>query len=524
MLTVKQLIAEALKEAACGLKAEVAVEVSWPANSQFGDYSSNLAMPLAKSLKRDPMEVAEELAGKLNAKESLKGLIEKIEAVKPGFINFHLSSEYLSRKASEILHLKGEYGRLDFGNGKSVQIEFISANPTGPLTVGNGRGGFYGDVLANILTACGFKVAREYLVNDAGNQIEALGHSVLKDDQAVYQGEYIDQLHERLKQETPAYLAGEKAAKIILNEMIKKTVEEKMKIKFDVWFSETKELRKTKEVDKILDWLKKEKLVYEKDGAWWFKSSEYGDNRDRVLVKSDGEFTYLAQDFAYLKNKFGQRKFDRVINIWGADHHGDVQALLNAAQVLGYPGQQEIILMQFVKLFQNGQEVRMSKRKGTYVTMDELIEAVGAETARFSLLMYSSNTHIDFDIDKAKEKSDKNPVYYVQYAYARICGILKQAETAKTGQLALLEKSELELARELVKWPEIISDISLDYQVQKLTAYAINLADKFHQFYTNCRVIDRGEINASRVGLVKLSQKILREVLDMIGVSSPEKM
>ncbi|MDP2587106.1 MAG: arginine--tRNA ligase, partial [Candidatus Komeilibacteria bacterium] len=451
----------------------------------------------------------------------------KIEAIKPGFINFYLNPVFLSAQVESILKFKGDYGRSDVGRGEKIQLEFISANPTGPLTVGNGRGGFYGDVLGNVMTACDFNVTKEYLINDAGNQITSLGHSVLKDEQAVYSGDYINDLHERIKESNP-YQVGQQAAKIILDELLKPTVEEGMKVKFDNWFSEDTQLRQTKKIDQVIDWLKQENFLYEKDNAWWFKSSEHGDTRDRVLVKTNGEFTYLAQDFAYLVSKFKARKFSKVINIWGADHHGDVAGLLAAAKVLGYAGKQEVILMQFVKLFKDGQEVRMSKRRGTYVAMSELLEMVGHDAVRFLFLMYSNNTHINFDLNLAQERSEKNPVYYVQYAYARISGILRQKEVeeVKPGSkdLEYSHEAELSLAKLLIRYPEVLAQVALDYEVQKLPSYALEIADKFHQFYHQCRVINEGKIDLSRLELVRLTKKILGEVLAVIGISAPEKM
>lgn len=523
---IKELVRACLVQLDPAL-AELAFEVDYPASEQFGDYSVNAALRAAKLVKTPPMALAEQLAGLLAADQEAAKLFSKIEAVKPGFINFYLNPVFLSAQVQNILSHKVAYGRSDLGQGQKIQLEFISANPTGPLTVGNGRGGFYGDALGNVLSACDFKVTKEYLINDAGNQITSLGHSVLKDEQAVYKGDYIDDLNARIKDSDP-YQVGQQAAQIILDELLKPTIEEGMRVKFDKWFSEDKELRQTKKIDQVINWLKKENYLYEQDGAWWFKSSEHGDTRDRVLVKTNGEFTYLAQDFAYLVSKFKERKFLRVINIWGADHHGDVAGLLAAAKVLGYAGQQEVILMQFVKLFKDGQEVRMSKRRGTYVAMSELLEMVGHDAVRFLFLMYSNNTHINFDLNLAQERSEKNPVYYVQYAYARISGILRQKEvTELKGKLKAIEYSheaELGLAKLLIRYPEVLSQIALDYEVQKLPNYALEIADKFHQFYHQCRVINEGKIDLSRLGLVQLTKKILGEVLAVIGISAPERM
>jgi len=504
------------------------IVVSYPKVPAHGDYTTNAAMILAKSMGEQPMAMASKLAAALNQEKFITSGQASVEIAEPGFINFKLSPSFVSQKVGEILSVKGDYGQSKLGQGKKIQVEFISANPTGPLTIGNGRGGFFGDVLGNLYAKCGYQVTKEYYINDAGKQVEALGHSVLKDDEAVYKGGYIDELHKKFKGKKDVFKIGQQAAREILKNILKKTIEREMRIKFDVWFSEDRELRKTGKVAEVITCLKKEKLIYEKDGAWWFKSSDYGDSRDRVLVKSNGETTYLAQDFAYLNNKFRERKFDKVIYVWGADHHGDVAGLLNAAKVLGFEDRAEIILLQFVKLIKDGKEVRMSKRAGNYITMSELISMVGHDVARFMFLMYSPTTHIDFDLNLAQKKSDKNPVYYLQYAFARICSLLNQPETVKIKKLKksvlLTCNDELALAKEILKWPEIIEEAALNQRVQLITSYALSLANLFHNFYDKCRVINHAEVNISRVGLIKLTKKILLEVLKTIGVSSPKNM
>ena len=538
MLTVKQLLNQAVLDSLdkLGLKnTPLKIEIEYPPQENYGDYTTNAAIQAAKMLNKPPLETAGLIAGYLRNQRGLKPVFSKIETAGPGFINFYLNPDYLIRAVGEILKKKDKWGQSKIGQGQKVQLEFISANPTGPLTIGNGRGGFFGDALGNVMKKCGFKVTKEYLINDAGKQIESLGHSVLKDGEAVYKGDYIDELHQLFQNRQDAYQVGQAAAKIILDKIIRQTVEEKMKVSFDVYFSEEKELRKTRKIAKVIKWLKKKNYLYEKDGAWWFKSAELGDIRDRVLVKSNGESTYLAQDFAYLVSKFKERKFKQVINIWGADHYGDVAGLLNAAKVLGYEGKQIVILMQFVRLLADGKEVRMSKRKGTYITMDELIDEVGHDVARFMFLMYAPSTHINFDLNLAKERSEKNPVYYVQYAHARIASILRQKEldnfkgAEPAGESALndpakLDEHEIRLIKECLKWPEILEEVSGSFQVQELPSYAIKLADRFHQFYTHCRVIDNGQVNPFRVKEVGLAKEALSQVLGTIGVSAPEKM
>lgn len=495
----------------------VPYQVAYPPQAEMGDYSCNAGMVLAKKLKKNPMEIGQAIGAEMKDK-----IFEKIEVVKPGFINFYLAEKVLEEGVETILKKKDKYGKIKADKKLKIQVEFISANPTGPLTLPNGRGGFSGDVLANILALAGHRVEREYFINNWGGQVRKLGHSILKDDEAEYSGEYIDKLATRIKGNDPERV-GMKAAEIILKETIKPTVEKKMKIKFDVWFEESK-LHESGEVDEVIEWLKQKDLVYEKEKAVWFKSSEFGDEKDRVVVKADGDKTYIASDIAYHKDKF-ERGFDRIINIWGADHHGDVARLLAGVEVLGHKGKLEILLTQMMRLVKDGKEVRMSKRKGIYVTMAELIDEVGLDVARFFLLMHANSKAMDFDLKLAKEKSSKNPVYYVQYAHARICSIIAKAskEKIKKGK-SRLGAAEKELIKELIKWPELVSEVALSYEVHKIPFYAIALADKFHNFYEQCRVIEQGEVLESRLELAKATRQVIANVLNTLGVSAPEKM
>ena len=487
------------------------IRVTCPEGEGFGDYTTNIALQLKKP--------ANEIARSLKS-----ALFEKVEAAGPGFINFFLSKEYLQKQVSTILKEKEKFGQLKIGEGQKINVEFISANPTGPLTLGNGRGGFCGDVLANVLNKAGFQAKREYYINDTGEQIKKLGHSVIGDSAAVYQGQYIEELRKKIKGDDPEKI-GEASAKIILQEMIKPTVK-KMKIKFDTWFSE-KTLYQKKETDDVLDFLKKKNLSYESEGALWFKSTQFGDDKDRVLIKAGGEKTYLASDVAYLKNKFA-RGFQKLIFFWGADHYGYVARIKAAAEALGYKKEQiDIIVMQLVRLIRDGQEVRMSKRTGTYVTLDELIDEVGLDVARFFFLTRSADTHLNFDLALAKTQSDKNPVYYVQYAHARICSILRKAKMKEAEPLSsLLEHpTELKLIRQLMRFPEIIEDTADDYQIQRLPQYAVGLATAFHQFYRDCHVISEDKnLTQARLSLVSAAKIVLKNALSLMGVSAPEKM
>jgi arginyl-tRNA synthetase len=499
---------------------EIKIEI--PENKKHGDYSTNAVMLIAKQIKANPLEITKLISPRISS-----GLFRLIEGVSPGFLNFFISDKHLQSELSEILKKKEKFSQLKIGSGKKVQVEFISANPTGPLTVGNARGGPFGDVLANIFKEAGFKVERAYYVNDYGMQIKTLGHSVLKDKKAEYKGDYIDYLNKKIK-EKDVYRAGEKAAKIIVKEMIKKTTD-KMGIRYDEWMLET-DFHKSGLVDKIINKLKKKDFLYEKDGALWFKSKQYGDDRDRVIVKSDKWKTYLAGDMALHEYKFKDKKFDKVINVWGADHYGDIAGLKSVVEALGHKNKLEIIILQFVTLFEKGEKLRMSKRAGRYVTMDDLIKMVGKDVVRFFFLMRSADTHLNFDLDLAKEQSDKNPVYYVQYAHARICSILEKAGYSKKAiprsDLSLLKhNAEINLIKHMVLLPEIIKDIAKDYQVQRLPKYATDLATLFHRFYQECKVLTEDkDLARARLSLVLGVKIILKKALDLLGISAPERM
>jgi len=500
------------------------------AGEKFGDYSSNAAMILGKARGKNPRELAEKLAAELSKND----MFEKVEIAGPGFINFKIALPYLQNKISEIIEAGDMYGNSDLGKDLKINVEFISANPTGPLTLGNGRGGYAGDVLANILESFGAKVEREYYINDRGVQILALGHSVLRDSEAVYKGSYIDEIAPQIKSKIPEE-AGSEAVTILMEESIKKTIA-KMGIKFNRWFRET-DLHKGP-VEEILGKLKSDKLTYEKDGATWLKSTEFGDDKDRVIITKEGEFTYFASDIAYHWDKI-RRGYNILIDFWGADHHGYVGRMQAAIEILkkeeDWSGELKIMIAQLVRLMSKGQEVKMSKRAGTYVTIDELIDEVGPDVTRFFFLERAMNTHMDFDLDLAKEQSQKNPVYYVQYAYARIHSILAKFQSVCSANVKfqindqninlLKEDAEKALIKELIKLPDIIIETAEDYQTQRLPYYATELANKFHNFYEHCKVISENEnLTAARIELIKATQIVLKKTLDLMGISAPEKM
>lgn len=503
---IKKLVEKTIKDL---YKEKIEVDIERPAEAVYGDYSSNIAM----TLKKNPQEIADAIKS---------DILEKVE-VENGFINFFLSKDYLQQEIGEILKEKDRFGNLEIGEGEKVNVEFISANPTGPLTLGNGRGGFCGDVLTNVFKKAGYKVGREYYINDTGEQVKKLGHSVLGDSEAVYKGEYVEKLGKRIKEKDPQK-AGEEAAGIILKEMIKPSVR-RMGIEFDVWFSE-KSLYQKKEVEKALKELKEKGFIFEKEGAAWFKSTEFNDDKDRVVIKADGATTYLASDIAYLKNKF-KRGFSKLVFFWGADHYGYIARIKAAAEALSFEKEKiDIVIMQLVRLFEKGVEVKMSKRSGIYITIDELIDEVGLDVARFFFLTRSPGSHLNFNLDLAKEQSEKNPVYYVQYAHARICSILKKIKDPKPKNLKLLNHlSELALIKQLMKFPEIIEDTARDYQVQRIPKYAMDLATAFHQFYRDCKVLNENkDLMQARLGLILATKIILKNTLDLIGISAPEKM
>jgi arginyl-tRNA synthetase len=525
---IQQLIQQAIKSAfGIDFDAEK-IKVDYPPEG-MGDFSTNVSLLLAKEVGKSPMEVAEAIKSSTLGAPKVE-LWEKIEIAKPGFLNFWLAEKSVQEVVGKINSEKNNFGNSKIGEGKKIHLDFVSANPTGPVTVGNARGGSMGDVLANIFQKVGFAPYREYYVNDAGNQIRILGHSIIGDEEAQYKGKYIDDLRERIQKKDPDEI-GSEAVKIVLEEIIKPSME-KFAIKFDNYFSE-KDLIASGKADEAINELKEKGFIYEKEGAQWFKATEFGDDKDRVVVKSTGEKTYFGSDIGYHKNKF-ERGFDHLVDVWGADHHGDVTRVKGAVEALGYGGKLDILLNQLLRVIKDGKEVRISKRTGTYVSLDDLIDEVGCDATRFFFLMHSADTHMTFDLDLAKEKSEKNPVYYVQYAYARIASILRKAENLNPtfdvgGALTLNVGShpkERALIFELLKFPDLVEDISKNYAVHYLPQYAIGLADKFHSFYADCKVIDESnlELTAARLELVKAVQIVLAEVLRLMGISAPEKM
>ncbi len=513
-----ELIKTKLKQV---IKKDIEIDVMPVEKEEFGHYSTNAAFKLGPT----SLEIAKELAEKL---QGTSDMFLKVEAMAPGFINFWLTPEVLQKEVAAILKQKKPQAASYKLQAKKINLEFISANPTGPLTMANGRGGFYGDVLANVLEKAGYKVNREFFINDAGHQIKVLGESILaangkiKSKPEHYKGDYIKKIASRFKRQASSYNSekiGKMAAKVLLNEI--KSSLGKSKIKFDVWYSEDKNLRQKHAIQKTLGLLEQKNRINYKDNATWINSS--------VLVKSDGEPTYLLADLAYHYDKILKRKFDLAIDIWGADHHGHVAPLQNGLKALGIdPEKLKVIITQMVRLVSKGKEVKISKRGGEFITLDELIKEVGPDAARFFFLMHSANTHMDFDLDLAKERSQKNPVYYTQYAYVRAKNILEKSriKNQELKNVNLLKSdSEIKLMLELVKLPDVLTETARDYQVHRLTKYALELARAFHNFYEKERVVGSGgDLEKSRLALVSATKIVLENLFDALGISKPQKM
>ncbi len=536
------ILREKLSQAAIELFEECkqqppVVRVEIPSDPKFGDYSTNLAMQLAPVVKDGPMRIAEKLKVALGSVPGIAG----IEVVPPGFINIRVDPAWWQRQPTTILKAGKDYGAVSLGKGQRVILEFISANPTGPMTLANGRGGFAGDTVANVLAAAGFKPWREYYVNDIGGQVEKLTESVIRRSfqaqginvdypEDLYQGEYVKDIARKLNLQQYKLKSNDLKQRVkgrvvaMMIRELQRVVTKKLGIKFNRWFRES-ELYTAKLDEKVLSFLRERGHVYEHEGATWFKSTAFGDDKDRVLVKSDGEKTYFLSDIALRWNRFNQRKFDREILFLGADHHGYVRRLKAAVEALGFPGRLDVPLVQFVRLLKGGQEVKVSKRAGTFVTIEELIDDVGLDAARFFFLMHAANTHMDFDLDLAKQKSDQNPVYYVQYAHARICSIVKKAKGLPTKKgAAVSEPSALALIKQLVRLPELIEEVTMTYNVHKLPFYATDLATAFHDFYGKVRVIDNDTVNERRLALVQATRQTLATTLKLMGVTAPEAM
>ena len=547
---LRQGVAAACAQAmAAGTLPEAALPdfvIETPKDEKNGDFSTNLAMQLTRILRQNPRKIAEAIVGGID----LPGLVERVEIAGPGFINFYLAPGWLNRVLPAIQEEDADYGKSNAGGGERVQVEFVSANPTGLLHMGNARGGALGDTLAAVLNEAGYVCDKEYYINDAGNQVENLGKSVEaryfellgRDDYQIpedgYHGKDIIATAQRLldeKGESLVDLPEAERRELMKNYALKEKVAgirgslENFGVVFDNWFSE-QSLHDAGSVHEVVDILREKGVVYEKDGAQWLRATDWGEEKDEVLVRSNGTPTYFAADIAYHRDKF-ERGYKRLINIWGADHHGHVARLKGAMTALGYDGDDiTVILMQLVRLYRGGEIVKMSKRSGKYVTLDELIEEVGKEAARFFFIMRSPDSALDFDLDLAKAESSDNPVYYVQYAHARICSILSVAgvDTPKAADVdlsLLTEENERVLIRKLAEWPQEIADAARELAPYHLAYYAKELANAFHSFYNSCKVLtDDAALRDARLALVDCTRITLRNVLTLLGLSAPERM
>ncbi len=511
-----------------------------PTDSRFGDFTTNLALKLSKLLKRSPREIAAQLITLLEQeipKTALKDSVSQIKVEGVGFLNFYLHKNYFYQQLNLILTQGQEALKLDLGKKRKVLIEFVSANPTGILSVAHARQAAVGDCLANILNFSGFDLQREYYLNDEGNQINILGKSValrLKELQGkkeefpenYYQGDYIYDIAKVAQEEKISEAAlGDFAAGYILK-LIKQELLD-FGVSFDCWYSQ-KELAQSGKVEIAFAKLKERGFLYNQDGALWFKSSAFGDDKDRVVVKSDGSQTYLAPDIAYHEDKFA-RGFSGLINLWGPDHHGYINRIKAAVSALGHnPEALSIIIVQLATIYRNGELVQMSTRSGQYISLREILDEVGADAARFFFLMRRTSSHLDFDLEVAKKQSAENPVYYVQYAYARICSILRSSpgKFSQALNLSLLvEKEELGVIKKLLELEAVLNICVVTSDPYMLTVYLQELAESFHKFYDLHRVLGQSdELTQARLALVQGVKIVLACGLELLGISRPEKM
>jgi len=520
--------------------AQEEVILDLPTDNRFGDFTTNIALKLSKALKNPPRNVAAvlvELIQKEIIKSELSDLITQVKVEGAGFINFYLNANYFYNQLGKII-TQGEAAlKQDLGKGKKVLIEFVSANPTGSLSVAHARQAAVGDCLANILKFLNFDIQREYYLNDEGNQINILGKSVqLRRDELsgkevefpenYYQGDYIyDIATEAHKRKISDAALGDFAADYILKIIKKELID--FKVNFDCWYSQ-KDLAKSGKVDQAFSQLREKGFLFEQDGALWFKSTAFGDDKDRVIIKSDGSQTYLAPDIAYHEDKFN-RGFSWLINLWGPDHHGYINRIKASVQAFGHPPDSlSVIIVQLATIFRNGQPIQMSTRRGQYITLREVLDEVGSDASRFFFLMRRTSSHLDFDLEVAKKQSAENPVYYVQYAHARICSILRSVTIQSEGNLdlsVLKEKEELDLIKKMLEFKVVLNICLITCDPYMVTVYLQELSESFHKFYDLHRVLGQAEaLTSARLALIRGVKIVLSCGLGLLGVSQPEKM
>lgn len=531
-----------------GIESTPVLEVEVPPRESMGDLSTPVAMSLSGIVKKPPREIAKDLINSIKDEAAF----EKVEIAGPGFINFTFSKTFLYSEIKKIIYSKESFLREDIGKGKIVQIEFVSANPTGPLHLGHGRGAATGQALSNLLKAAGYKVDREYYVNDAGKQVRLLGQSVFAYYKELlgieypipeegYRGDYIKEIaQEIINNMGDKFIAADfnEASEIFINhsyEMMLSCIKVDLKdfgIGFDTWQSE-RELFVTGDVEKAINDLKAKGFIFEKDGATWFRSTAFEDEKDRVIIKQNGECTYFTSDIAYHRKKV-EKHYDELVDIWGADHHGYIPRVKAVIEALGYPkGKLKILLVQMVTLMRGGKPVQMSKRTGEFITLREVIDEVGVDTTKFIFLTRRPNSHLEFDIEVAKSLSSENPVFYVQYANARINSIFAHAkekgfseENLHDSNLELLSApEEIRIMRKLLLYPMVFERAATAHEPHRITFYLQELSGLFHPYYNKYRIVNSDrELSRARLALCEAVRIVLREGLTILGISIPEKM
>ena len=542
MMKIVSQLTEALNKSLSSLEyPKKNIQLSPPNNSEFGDLSTNVALTLSKDLKQKPMDIGKAIVDNVSLPEDL---IDEVTISQPGFINFKISNKYYYNILNEIID-DNKYGRGKSGEDKTANVEFVSANPTGPLTIGHGRNAVLGDCISNILEWNGFNVTREYYYNDAGRQMRVLGQSVearyfelldkkFEFPEDGYEGDYIIEIansiieshgKELIKDDSIFQSEAEKSIFEEINNTLKK-----IGISFDQ-FTNEKTFYDNGDIDQLLDDLKNKNLIYEKDDATWFKTTELGKEQDRVYIKSTGEPTYRLPDTAYHRNKVN-REYDLIIDVFGADHLDTYPDVLLALKALGLNTDHiRVLLYQFVTLLRGGEKVKMSTRKATFVTLNELIKEVGSDVVRYFFIMRGVNSHLNFDLDLAKDQSDKNPVYYLQYAHARICNIIKHGESmgilknSECNPSLLNHPSEIALLKQLEKFPEIIYNAHLSLEPHNIANFLHEIANRFHKYYADCRIISEDEeLTNARLTLSTATKTVIGNGLKLLGITAPEKM
>ena len=551
--TIQEMVAAAInrarQEGALQLETMPDILVERPGNSEHGDFATSLPLRLARATRINPLKLAETLVQYIPSAAE----VERVEVAPPGFINFYLNDGWIQQQVEVVRQSGGEYGRVEAGQGRSVMVEFVSVNPTGPVHVGHTRGAVLGSALANTLDAAGYQVTREYYVNDAGTQMEAFYRSVYARYREAlgyvadfpangYAGDYIAELAQEIADsEGSRFLELEEAQAVkeigdLSREKMVSLIQEDLEqigVTFDNWFSE-RSLYANREYQEAMDLLREKNYLSERENALWFNSTMLGDDKDNVVVRSTGEPTYFASDIAYHYNKFIKRRFEHVIDIWGADHQGHVPRMKAAVTALGIePEELTVLIAQMVTLKRGTEVVRASKRTGDFVTLRELADEVGADACRYFFLARAPSTQMEFDLELAKKESSENPVYYIQYAHARNVSILNLARSREIdwsgGDVSLLtDPNELTLIRTMVRLPELVDQVARSLEPHHLPHYAMELAIAFHWFYENCRVIsanaEDNDMTLARLKLVESAQIVFRRALELMGMSAPERM